>query len=73
MFKITYSTELNQTKFKKVDLGNSILKYDVIQDALKVICDKNIKSPREFGDMGTGKILAKNRKIAYFVSAIWSR
>ena len=49
-------------KLKKWDWGNSILKYNVIHDALKVICNKTIKHPRKFGDIGffgdmdTGKI-----------------
>ena len=52
-----------------------ILKYDVIHDALKVICNKNIKCPRIFGDigslgdMGTGRNLAKNLEIAYVFSS----
>jgi hypothetical protein len=37
-------------KFKRMNLGNSILKYDVIDDALKVICNKN---PRNLGDIAT--------------------
>ena len=55
MSKITYSTKPNQMKIKKGDLGNQILKYDVIHDALKVICNKNLKRLRNFGDMGTGR------------------
>ena len=61
-------------RFKKVYLlklylRNFILKYDVIHDALKVICNKNIKRLRNFGDIGsfggigTGRKLAKNREI----------
>ena len=43
------------------------MKYDVIFDALIVICDKNLKRQREFGDIcsiGIAMILAKNREIA---------
>ena len=32
-------------------MKNLSLKYDVIHDALKVICDKILKRPREFGDI----------------------
>ena len=53
MCKIKYSTKGNQIKIQKVDLDNSILKYDVIHDTLKVICDKHLKCPRNFGDMGS--------------------
>jgi hypothetical protein len=28
-----------------------ILKYDVIHGVLKIICNKNIKHPRNFGDI----------------------
>ena len=61
-----YSTKRSQIKIKKVDLGNFIFKYD----AIKVICNKNRKGPRNFGhigsfgDMGTYENLAKNREIA---------
>ena len=57
-------------KFKRVDLRNVTLKYDVIHAALEVICNKHLKRPRKFddigsfGDMGTGMILAKNSEIA---------
>jgi hypothetical protein len=40
-------------KFKKVDLGNSSLKYDVIHDALKVICNTNLKRSSNFGDIAS--------------------
>jgi hypothetical protein len=50
----------DQIKVKKVDLGNLILKYDVIKYAIKVIRNKNLKRPRNSGDMGTGRSLAKN-------------
>jgi hypothetical protein len=52
-----------------VNLGNSILKYDVNYDALKVSFNKNIKRSRTFDDIGyfddmsTGKIIAKNCEI----------
>jgi hypothetical protein len=57
-------------KFKKSDLENLIMKYDVIHDGLRVICKKKLKRPRNFDDIGsygamcTGRNLAKNRKIA---------
>ena len=60
---IKYSTECNQTKIQ-------FLKYDVIYDALKLICNKNLERPRKFGDigsfgdMGTEKNKDKNRVIA---------
>ena len=53
-------------KYEKVCLGEFILKYNV----LKVICYQNHKRSRNFGDigsfgdMGTGRNLAKNREIA---------
>jgi hypothetical protein len=62
--KITDSTTRNQIKIKKVDMRNFILKYDAIDDALKVICNINLKRPRNCGDIGTGRNLAKNREIA---------
>jgi hypothetical protein len=38
---------------------NFILQYDVIHDALEVICYKNLKRPRNFGDIASyGNILA---------------
>ena len=70
MCKITYSTEPNQIEFKNVDLGNAILKYDVIHDKFKEICNKNLKPPRNFrdnnsvGDMGTGRHFAIKHEIA---------
>ena len=42
-------------KFKKVELGNIILKYEVIHDALEVICNKNVKHPLNFGEIGTDR------------------
>ena len=48
-------------KLKKIDLGNSILKYDLIIDAVKVISYKNLKlrgrssDIGSFGDIGTEK------------------
>ena len=44
--------------------------YDVIHDALEVICYENLKRPRNFGDIssfgdiGTGMNLAKNLETA---------
>ena len=49
------------------------MKYDLIHEVLRVIRDKNLKRRRNFGfigffgDMGTGMILAKNRKKTVFV------
>ena len=46
------------------------MKYNVIHDALKVICKENLKPPGNFGDigsfgdMGTGRNWVKNPKIA---------
>jgi hypothetical protein len=68
MCRIKYSTERNPRK--KIDLRNSILKYDVIHGALKVIRNENFKRPLYFGDigsfanMGIGRIFSKNREIA---------
>jgi hypothetical protein len=39
-------------KMNRVDLENFILKYDVIHAALKVICNRNLKQPRNKGDIG---------------------
>ena len=70
MRRITYFTKRNQIKIEKRRLGNLILKYDVIHEALKVICNKNLKRPQNlgdigsFGDIGTGRNYAKNREIA---------
>jgi hypothetical protein len=53
------------------------LKHDVIHDALRVICNKNLKRLRNFsdigsfGNMGTGTNLANNRKIAKVFLTIW--
>ena len=51
-------------KVKKVDLRNLLLNYDVIHEAFKVICNKNIKRLLNFSDMGTGRNKAKNLEIA---------
>ena len=63
MCGITYTTKRNQ--FLKSGFGK--MKYDVIHDlhVLEVIYIKNLKHPRNFGDMGTRKNLASNRRIAY--------
>jgi hypothetical protein len=53
-----------------VDLENLIFKYDVIHDALKLISYEKLKRARNFGDIGsfgdigTGRNLAKNLEIA---------
>jgi hypothetical protein len=51
-------------KFKKLDLGNSILKYD----ALKLIWNENIKRPRNFGGIQLKIVILRN-----FFSAIFGR
>jgi hypothetical protein len=55
--ELSTSPNAIKQKLKKVDLGNSILKNDVIHDALRVICNKNLKLRGRFGDLGTGSIL----------------
>ena len=40
-----------------------MLTYDVIHDALRVICHKNLRRLRNLDDFGTGKNLAKKREI----------
>ena len=42
--RISYSNKLYEKQFKKVDLVNSVWKYDVIHYALKVICDENLNA-----------------------------
>ena len=64
MCRITNSTERNHIKIKKKNLENFILKYDVIHDALEVMYNKNLKRPRNFGDIGTRMNSAKNFEIA---------
>jgi hypothetical protein len=49
------SNEVKYQNFEKVDFGNLILKYDVINGELKVISNKNLKRPRNFDDIGTGR------------------
>ena len=49
-----------------MDLGNSILKCEFIHEAFKVICNNNLKRPREFDDMGTRSIKAKIVKLRRF-------
>ena len=49
---ITNSTKRKQRKIEKSKFQNFILKYDVIHDALKLVCNKNLRRPRNFGDMG---------------------
>ena len=67
---IKYSTK---AILKKKDFGNLVFKYDVIYDALEVICNKNLKHFRNVGDIGfigdlyTKLILAKNREIAWLI------
>ena len=57
-----------------------MLKYDVIHDVLKVDCNTNLSRSRNFGDIGkfgdmaTGRNLAKIREIAsiYFAGDIYT-
>ena len=49
------------------------MKYDVIHDTLIVIRTKNLKRSRNFGDMGTGRNIAKYREIAYVFLAMLGR
>jgi hypothetical protein len=51
-------------------LGNYILEYDVIYDAIGVLSSKNLKRPRHFGNLGSGRNKAENREIRKFFSAI---
>jgi hypothetical protein len=59
MFEILFSDKRNQKEIQK------------IYDALKEICNQNLKRLRKsddigsFGDMVTGRNLAKNREFAY--------
>jgi hypothetical protein len=55
MCRITYFHQTQKMQIEKSRLGNLIFKYDVIHDALKLISDKNLKRPRNLGDMGTGR------------------
>ena len=48
MRKIKYSAERNQIKVEKNKFGKFNLKNDVIHDALKVICDRNLKKIRRY-------------------------
>jgi hypothetical protein len=57
-------------------MGGGQYRRKVIYNALKVICNENIKRPRNFGDIdsfgdiGTGRNLAKNREIDWIFSPI---
>ena len=59
-------------KAKKGNLGNFIMKYNFIHDALKVITNQNLKRQRNFedigsfGDMGTSRSsVVRERKMTY--------
>jgi hypothetical protein len=49
----TYFTKRNQKEIQIKKFEKFILKYDVIHDALKLICNKTLKRPRSFGDIGS--------------------
>ena len=51
-------------EIEKGNVGNLILKYDVIHDALKLIYNENLKRLDNFDDRGTGRNLSKNSEIA---------
>ena len=51
-------------------MKNLILNYAVIHDALKAIRYRNLYRPRNYGDIGTCRNLAKNLEIAYVFSSI---
>jgi hypothetical protein len=57
MRRIKYSAKRNQIKVRKSKFGKLNLENDVIHDALKVICNKNLKKNSAilgiFGDIGT--------------------
>ena len=57
MCSFTFSTKRDQVKIERVDLRNWILKYDVIHDAFKVICYKNLKRRRNLGDFNFSAIV----------------
>jgi hypothetical protein len=61
MRRINYSAKRNQIQFKNSKFGKFNLENDVIRDAHRVICNRNLK---KIGDIGTGIILTKNREIA---------
>ena len=53
MCRIKYWIKRNQTKhFNELTLKRWILKYDVINDIIEEICEKNLKRSGKFGDMG---------------------
>ena len=53
MCRITYSIKRNQILIKKKQIKKFDLKYDVIYDTLKVICENNLERPRNSGDIGS--------------------
>jgi hypothetical protein len=48
MRRIKYSAKRNQIKVEKSKFGKSNLENDVIYDALKVICNRNLKKIRRY-------------------------
>ena len=51
-------------KVTRLDLKIRISEYDVMHDALEVLCYKNLKRPRNSSDIGTDRNLAKNHGTA---------
>ena len=62
---IKYSTKRNQIKIEKIEFRNSILKYDVIHDVLKVICYKKLQRRRNFGDMEHAAVIYRLLTLLY--------
>ena len=62
MCRIKYSTEPNLGKFKIIDFRNSILKYNIIYDALQIICQKNLIRQRNLDDRD---IPGSNKKVKF--------
>ena len=73
--RIKNFTKRFQIQIRKSTLRNLILKYEVFEE----IYDKNLKRPRNvgdigsFGDMVAGKSFAIERKLSRFISAILGR
>jgi hypothetical protein len=64
MCRITYFNKRNQMKIQKLDLESLILKFSkILKKKILKIFYKNSKRPRNFGDICTGRKLAKNREI----------
>ena len=58
MRKIKYFIKRSQLKVEKSRFEKFNHENDVIHDAFKVICNRNLEKFGEFGDIGTGSILA---------------